>query len=58
MGQAAKGIVCLLGAMVLAVVTAGVSILITWPAIGIDAYMVAKKIKSGQSVGKWDFFPS
>lgn len=58
LGQAIKGIVCLLGAMVLAVLTAGVSVLITWPALAIDAYMVAKKLKSGRPVGQWEFFPS
>ena len=58
MGQTIKGIICLLGAMALAPLTGGVSIVITWPALGIDAYMVAKQLKAGHTVGVWEFFPT
>ena len=58
MGQVAKGCAFLLGAVVLAVLTAGISILLTWPLMGIDAYMVARKLKSGKPVSKWECFPT
>ena len=56
LGQVIKGVVILIGSMIAAVLTAGVSILVTWPLGGIDAYLVAKKLKDGRSVGQWDFF--
>jgi len=58
MGQVTKGVVLLIGAMALAGLTFGVSIFITWPLMGVDAYLVAKKLKSGQSVTEWECFPS
>lgn len=58
MGQVAKGVVFLLGAMVLAVLTGGISIFVTWPLMGIDAYMVANKLKSGKPVTLWESFPT
>ena len=57
-GQATKGIVFLLGAMVLGVVTIGFSALVTFPLMGIDAYLVAKKLQSGRAVTQWECFPS
>jgi len=56
LGQVIKGVVILIGSMIAAVLTAGVSILVTWPLGGIDAYLVAKKLKAGRSVGQWEFF--
>ena len=56
LGQKIKGLVILLGSMVLAVLTGGISIFVTWPAGGIDAYLIAKKLKEGKSVGQWEFF--
>jgi TM2 domain-containing membrane protein YozV len=58
LGQVAKGVVFLLGAVVLAVLTAGISVLLTWPLMGIDAYMVAKKLQSGRPVTPWESFPT
>jgi TM2 domain-containing membrane protein YozV len=58
MGQVAKGVAFLLGAVVLGVLTAGISIILTWPLMGIDAYMVAKKLKAGKPVSKWECFPT
>jgi TM2 domain-containing membrane protein YozV len=57
-GQVAKGVVFLLGSVVLAVLTFGLSLLVTWPLIGIDAYMVARKLKAGKPVSKWECFPT
>lgn len=56
LGQTIKGIVMLLAGMVLAVLTGGVSALVIWPAGGIDAYLIAKKLKEGKTVGQWEFF--
>jgi hypothetical protein len=58
LGQTTKGIVFLLANIVLAVITAGVAVLFTWPLMGIDAYLVARKLKNGQSVSEWESFPS
>lgn len=58
LGQVTKGVAMLLGSIVLAVATAGISALITWPLMGIDAYMVASRLKEGCVLGEWDFFPS
>lgn len=56
LGQTKKGIAILLGSMVLGALTLGLSIFITWPLGGIDAFLVAKKLKEGRSVGEWEFF--
>lgn len=56
LGQVTKGVVILLGSMVIAALTAGVSILVTWPLGGIDAYLIAKKLKAGNCVGQWECF--
>lgn len=58
LGQTTKGIVFLLANIVLAVVTAGIAALFTWPLMGIDAYLVAKKLKNGQPVTEWESFPT
>lgn len=58
LGQVTKGIALLLGNMVLAVMTLGVSALLTWPLMGVDAYLVASRLKEGKAVGEWDFFPT
>lgn len=57
-GQTTKGIVFLLANIVLAVVTAGFAALITWPLMGVDAYLVAKKLRNGQPVTEWESFPT
>lgn len=57
-GQTLKGVACLLGAIALAAMTSGISIFVTWPLMGFDAYMVAKKLRTGYPVGEWESFPS
>jgi hypothetical protein len=57
LGQVTKGIVLLLFNVVIVLFTAGFAALVTWPLMGIDAYLVAKKLRSGQPVGEWEFFP-
>jgi hypothetical protein len=56
MGQVLKGFTILFGAMILSLVTGGIAIPFIWAFGGIDAYMIAKKLNNGQSVGKWEFF--
>ena len=56
MGQTTKGIAIMIGSIVFSIVTMGFGILITWPAGGVDAYLIAKKLKEGKSVGQWEFF--
>ena len=55
-GQVAKGIVCLIGAMVMGFITLGVSAIVTTPLVIVDAYLIAKKRKEGKQVGEWEFF--
>ena len=55
-GQTTKGVVCLVVAVGFGVLTAGVSAVITWPLLAIDAYLIAKKLADGRPVGEWEFF--
>ena len=55
-GQVAKGVAILLGSIILAALTFGLSVLVTWPLAAIDAYMIANKLRHGRPVGKWEFF--
>ena len=54
-GQVKKGAVMLLAGLFINLITGGLSIVI-FPLSAIDAYKIAKKIKSGEYVGEWDFF--
>lgn len=56
LGQAIKGIVVLLASMTIGVLTGGVAAFVIWPAVAIDAYCIAKKLKDGKTVGQWEFF--
>ena len=56
LGQTVKGIVLLLASIAFAVLTMGMSVFVMWPAMGIDAYLIAKKLKEGNTVGQWEFF--
>jgi hypothetical protein len=38
--------------------TGGVSSLIICPAIGMDAYQIARKINNGGVIRRWEFFPA
>lgn len=58
LGQVIKGFVVMIVHCVLAFATLGLSMILTCPAMGIDAYMVAKKLKSGRAVTEWESFPS
>lgn len=56
MGQATKGVVMLVSAMIFGALTGCIACLVTWPVAAIDAYMIASKIQRGQRVGEWEFF--
>jgi len=56
LGQGAKGVAILVGSIALGAVTGGFSALVTLPLAGIDAYLIAKKLKEGKTVGQWEFF--
>ncbi|WP_233153164.1 hypothetical protein [Lysinibacillus odysseyi] len=56
MGQVTKGIVILVGSIVLAFFTFGLSTFITTPISIIDAVLIAKKKQRGQLIGEWEFF--
>jgi hypothetical protein len=52
LGQTIKGIVML----VVVIFTFGFGMLLIWPVAIIDAYLIAQKLRRGQSVGEWEFF--
>lgn len=56
MGQTAKGIVMLIGAIILGIFTFGLSALLTTPISIIDAILIAKKKQQGKPIGDWEFF--
>lgn len=55
-GQVKKGVVFLIGSVVLTFVTFGLSVFITSVLAIVDAYLIAKKKKEGKEVGEWEFF--
>lgn len=56
LGQTIKGFAILLIGVLISVGTAGLGILVIWPLGAIDAYLIAKKLKAGKMVGRWEFF--
>jgi hypothetical protein len=56
LGQLAKGVVVLLATVALGVLTAGVAAPVLWAVGACDAYAIAKKLKQGRAVGRWEFF--
>lgn len=57
MGQGGKGLLILLSAVILSVLTGGVALLIIHPIVAIDAIMVAQALRIGREVGPYEFFP-
>lgn len=55
-GQLIKGLLMLLGGMVLGAITGGIASVVVWVISGIDAYMCANKLKQGQPIGRFSFF--
>jgi TM2 domain-containing membrane protein YozV len=56
LGQLGKGLVIMLSQVVLSVITSGAAAPICWVIGGIDVYQIGKKLKSGYSVRKWEWF--
>jgi TM2 domain-containing membrane protein YozV len=56
LGQVGKGLVILGGSIVLALMTGGVSAFLTWPLSAVDAFLIAKKLRDGHAVAKWEWF--
>ncbi len=56
LGQRAKGVMMLVGALVLGLFSLGVLYLVIWALSGYDAYRIAAKLKDGAPVGHWEFF--
>ena len=65
LGQAGKGIALLAGSVLVSTVLLIGGLLIFFPCCllpfvpiipAVDAFLIAKKLKEGQSVGEWDFF--
>ncbi|MBP5674431.1 MAG: zinc-ribbon domain-containing protein [Lentisphaeria bacterium] len=56
LGQTIKGVVMLLGGIVISLITAGIAGLPIWIITMVDAYKIGKKLEAGQSVGEWEFF--
>lgn len=56
LGQVGKGLTILLGSIVLATVTGGMSALVTQVLITVDAYQIGTKLRQGRPVGKWEWF--
>ena len=54
-GQTAKGVLLIFGAIALMFFSCGVSILFH-PIFAVDAFMLAEKQSDGQPIGEWDFF--
>ncbi|MFA0782122.1 hypothetical protein, partial [Fervidibacter sacchari] len=55
-GQVAKGLVLLVSAIVLGVLTACIGWLVVAVVSIVDAVMIAKKLQQGQAVGEWEWF--
>ena len=56
LGQVGKGLTILLGSIVLAAVTGGMSALVTQILVAVDAYQIGRKLQQGRPVGKWEWF--
>lgn len=56
MGQAIKGVIMIVVALILGAATGCIACLVMWPISAIDAYMIASKLQRGESVGEWEFF--
>ncbi len=54
--QVIKGVVVLMSAIALAVITVGFSIIFTFPLAAIDAGMIASRLNKGEVVGEWQWF--
>lgn len=56
LGQTGKGLAIFAAAVILGVLSGGLSMLVVAPFAAIDAYQIAGKLRNGQAVGAWEFF--
>jgi TM2 domain-containing membrane protein YozV len=56
LGQVTKGIVCLVGSLVIGAVTGCIGCLVVCPLGAFDAYQIATKRRQGRTVGEWEWF--
>ena len=56
LGQAGKGLVLLVVALLIGAATGGLSAPVFWIVGMIDAYKIANKLANGHSVGEWECF--
>lgn len=59
LGQTAKGIIMLVGTILLVIFTCGYGLILApfiWLISGLDAYKIATKLQNGNTVGAWEFF--
>ena len=56
LGQVAKGLVLLACAIFLGFATFGVAAVIIYVISAVDVYKIGQKLKSGTSIGQWEFF--
>jgi TM2 domain-containing membrane protein YozV len=55
-GQGIKGLLMLVVALVLGILTQGIAGILIWIISGIDAYMCVSKLNQGQPIGRFSFF--
>lgn len=56
LGQAVKGGVLLFLTVIISIMTGGCALLVLMPVLGVDAYLLADKLRDGRTVGQWEFF--
>lgn len=56
LGQTVKGVVILLVALGFGTLSGFIAVPFLWIFAGIDAYLIAQKLKAGRPVGEWEFF--
>lgn len=56
LGQTFKGAVSFVITLILSVTTGGFALLVLMPVLGVDAYLLADKLRDGRTVGQWEFF--
>jgi hypothetical protein len=56
LGQTIKGVMILIGTLLVALATFGVGLVVIYPLSALDAYLIAGKLKNGSSVGEWECF--
>lgn len=55
-GQIGKGVLSLAISILLAIFTCGMSLIVTYPLVLVDAILGARKVENGQILGQWEFF--